>query len=87
MKEALREGLESFTPPPILLHVNGDTVPPTVTLGITACEFMGISAAISAVLRGETDRTVPVSTGHMPAMQMFLSPDPVRTKTSSKDRL
>eukprot|EP00975_Prorocentrum_lima_P022430 4717897-Prorocentrum_lima.AAC.1 len=36
MKEALREDLESIVPPPILVHTNDDTVPPTITLTITA---------------------------------------------------
>eukprot|EP00975_Prorocentrum_lima_P017562 3707546-Prorocentrum_lima.AAC.1 len=36
MEAALRKHLEGFTPPPILMHTNDETVPPTVTLGITA---------------------------------------------------
>eukprot|EP00975_Prorocentrum_lima_P011996 2548127-Prorocentrum_lima.AAC.1 len=48
---------------------------------------MDISATISAVLRGEVNRTAPWLTGHESSMQVFLSPAPMRTKISSKAHL
>eukprot|EP00975_Prorocentrum_lima_P070717 12933697-Prorocentrum_lima.AAC.1 len=82
MKKALRDGLENILPSPFLGHTNEDTVPPTVTLGITACELMDICAGIAAVLRPGADRTIPILAGPIPSMRMFLSPDSLLTRTS-----
>eukprot|EP00975_Prorocentrum_lima_P051706 10828888-Prorocentrum_lima.AAC.1 len=39
MRRSLEKGLSDHLPPPILAHTNHDTVPPTITLGITFLEL------------------------------------------------
>eukprot|EP00975_Prorocentrum_lima_P003925 855517-Prorocentrum_lima.AAC.1 len=79
MHKALKEGLEDRVPPTFFAHYNDDTVPLTITLGITFLELIDICSGISALIHNK----IPMLTGPIPSMQMFFSPGSPLFKTSS----
>eukprot|EP00975_Prorocentrum_lima_P053536 11231718-Prorocentrum_lima.AAC.1 len=65
MRRSLEKGLSDRLPPPILEHTNYDTVPPTITLGITLLELVDICTGISASIYHST----PMIPGPFPSTQ------------------